>query len=636
MDNNQGQNNLEELKENDANHTSEKNEISLEDSAENLNSNKIKAFFTKSDNKINIERIFLIFSSIGFFIFLFLYLNTLGLFSNVLKSSSYKGEKVTVDLYAMSQCPYGVQAMDTMDTVFASMGEVIDYNINYIVNEDADGNLTSLHGEPEVKGNIVQLCAKKYAEENYLRIISCMNESYSDIPDNWESCANSASLTKEVIDIEGIKTCYEGEEGEELLRENMKKANDLQVAASPTFYINGEKYQSARDEVSIKRFLCSEIDYEYKACFDIPTCVVDSDCNAEPNKIGKCVTEDGEASCEYYDAETIDLVILNDERCEECAFADDVVASLSQIFKGLNIEKVDYNTEEGKKIFEESSLEFLPAFLFSKNVENGEGYENVQNFLYEKGIYLELAVGSDFNPALEICDNSIDDTGNALVDCKDPDCSSALVCRQEIAKKLDLFTMSDCPYGTQAVDSLKEITDNFKNDNIDLNINYIGDSYTEEEFNNLNDSAKGMCEQRSNGKYYCSLHGGYEVEEDIRSLCVNNYYPDKFLEYVWCRNDQGIKDGDYTKCFTERMNVATIDNCVSSAEGIYLFEQNTQIAKDLNIGASPTWLVNNKYQESGIAPDAIKQSFCKYNLNIESCENELTASSVVPNDASCD
>lgn len=634
MDNNENKNNLEELKENDVNHTSETNDTSHEESTENLNSNKIKNFFTKSDNKINIERIFLIFSSLGFFVFLFLYLNTIGLFANVLKSSSYKGEKITIDLYAMSQCPYGVQAMDTMDAVITTMGEVIEYNINYIVNEDSEGNLTSLHGDPEVQGDIVQLCVKKYAEENYLRIISCMNESSSDIPDNWEGCANSASLTKSITNIDGIKACYEGEEGKELLKENMKKANELQVAASPTFYINGEKYQSARDEVSIKRFLCSELDYKYEACFDIPTCVIDSDCTAESNKIGKCVLEDGESSCEYYDAETIDLVILNDERCEDCVFADDVVTSLGEIFKGLNIKKVDYNTEEGKKIFEESNLEFLPAFLFSKNVENGEGYDNVKNYLYEKGIYLELAVGSDFNPSLEICDNSIDDTGNGLVDCKDSDCSSALVCRQEIVKKLDLFSMSDCPYGVQAMDALKEVVENFKNDDFNLNINYIGDSYTEEEFNNLNDSAKAMCEQRSNGKYYCSLHGGYEVEEDIRSLCVNNYYPDKFLEYIWCRNEQGIKDGDYTQCFNKRMDVAIVDKCVSSAEGIYLFEQNTQIAKDLNIGASPTWLVNNKYQASGIASDIIKQAFCKYNSNIESCENDLSSSNI-SNDASC-
>ncbi|NCC69990.1 hypothetical protein EOM09_00180 [bacterium] len=625
MDNNENQNNLEELKENIIN---EENNNSSEEIKEN---NKIKDFFIKSNNKINFERISLIISSLGFIIFLFLYLNTIGLFSSIFNNSSYKGDKVKIDLYAMSQCPYGVQAMDTMDSVMASMGDVIEYNINYIVNLDDSGNLTSLHGEPEVKGNIVQLCAKKYSEDKYLNMISCMNESYSEIPDNWENCASEALISN----INEIKTCYEGEEGKELLKENMKKADELQVAASPTFYINDEKYQSSRDEVSIKRFICSQIDYDYKTCFDIPACVVDSDCVDEADKIGKCITDGEESYCEYYDAETIELVVLNDERCEDCVFANEVVSSLSQIFKGLDVKNVDYNTEEGKKLYEENNLEFLPSFLFTETVENGEGYDNVRNYLYEKGGYLELAIGADFNPTLEICDNSIDDTGNGLVDCLDSDCSSALICRQEIAKNLDLFVMSDCPYGVQALDALKEITENFKDDNIKINVNYIGDYYTEEEYNSLNDSVKTMCEQRSNGKYYCSLHGGYEVEEDIRSLCVNNYYPDKFLEYVWCRNEQGIENGDYTECFNGRMNVNTIDNCVSSVEGTYLFEQNTQIARDLNIGSSPSWIINNKYIESsGVAADNIKKSFCKYNLNIESCDNELTSSSI-PTDASC-
>lgn len=625
MDNNENQNNLEELKENSVN---EENNTSSE-VEESSNSNKIKDFFIKS-NKINFERIFLIFSSLGFLVFLFLYLNTLGLFSSISKTSSYKGEKIKVDLYAMSQCPYGVQAMNTMGSVMKSMGEVVEYNINYIVNLDDSGNLTSLHGEPEVKGNIVQLCAKEYSPDKYLDMISCMNASASDIPDNWNTCAAEAFISK----IDEIKACYEGEEGKELLKENMKKADELKVAASPTFYINDEKYQSSRDDVSIKRFICSQIDYNYKACFDIPACVVDSDCIGESNKIGKCVSESGDSYCEYYDAENIDLIVLNDERCSDCAFASDVVTSLSQIFKGIKIENVDYNTEEGKKLYEENNLDFLPSFLFTESVKKGEGYQNVQNFLYEKGVYLELAIGADFNPALEICDNSIDDTGNGLVDCLDPDCSSSLVCRSEIAKNLDLFVMSDCPYGTQALDALKEVTDNFKNDNININVNYIGDSYTEEEYSALNDSAKSMCEKLSDGKYYCSLHGGYEVKEDIRSLCVNHYYSDEFLEYVWCRNKQGIKEGDYTQCFKGEMVVATIDKCVSSVEGIYLFEKNTQIAKDLNIGASPTWIVNNKYQESGVAADAIKKAFCKHNLNIESCENELS-SSAIPTDANC-
>ena len=225
----------------------------------------------------------------------------------------------------MSQCPYGTQAEDAIKKVYDKMGDVFSYNINYIADKKEDGTFESLHGENEVKGNIVQLCAAKYDKAAYLEMIACQNKDASKIPDNWETCATENKLEN----INKIKTCYEGQEGKDLLTENIKLAKEKGVSGSPTYYINDEAYTGSRDDIGFAKFICSKINNEHSACKNMPACGTDVDCNAEVNKVGICINP-GEktAKCEYKDAVRVDLTVLSDTRCEECfSFASDVKAS---------------------------------------------------------------------------------------------------------------------------------------------------------------------------------------------------------------------------------------------------------------------------------------------------------------------
>ncbi|PKN45936.1 MAG: hypothetical protein CVU59_07550, partial [Deltaproteobacteria bacterium HGW-Deltaproteobacteria-17] len=70
-----------------------------------------------------------------------------------------------VEFYVMSQCPYGVEVENAVKPVLDKIGNLIDFKLDYIVNALPDGSFKSLHGQPEVDGDIVQLCANKYAPE---------------------------------------------------------------------------------------------------------------------------------------------------------------------------------------------------------------------------------------------------------------------------------------------------------------------------------------------------------------------------------------------------------------------------------------------------------------------------------------
>jgi len=68
-------------------------------------------------------------------------------------------QRVKLDLYVMSQCPYGVLAEQTVVPRVREFGERLDFNLHFIAAED-DGcasGFSSLHGQREVDEDIRQL-----------------------------------------------------------------------------------------------------------------------------------------------------------------------------------------------------------------------------------------------------------------------------------------------------------------------------------------------------------------------------------------------------------------------------------------------------------------------------------------------
>src|SRR5262245_2936596 len=82
---------------------------------------------------------------------------------------------VRFDLYVMSQCPYGVQAENAFKDVVAKFGQDLDFHVDYIGQKSPTGDLSSMHGPNEVKGDTIQVCAQKYAPTKWFDLILCQN-----------------------------------------------------------------------------------------------------------------------------------------------------------------------------------------------------------------------------------------------------------------------------------------------------------------------------------------------------------------------------------------------------------------------------------------------------------------------------
>jgi len=481
-------------------------------------------------------------------------------------------EKVEVSFHVMSQCPFGVQVENGIAPVLEKMGDAIDFQLHFI-GDEKDGKLTSMHGEKEVMGNKLHLCALKYNPDTYMDLILCMNKNMRKIPDNFDSCA-----TETKVDAAKIKACADGEEGTKLLSESYKVSKSKGARGSPTMFVGGEKYRGGRQEDQFLRAICNKFEKSKpEACKDIP----------EPKKIA--------------------LKVLSDERCKKC-YPDRIVRQLKNMFPGLEPETLDYGTPEGKKLYDmmkEQGVKMLPAFLFDPIVADDPGFNQIKRFVKDAGEYKLLQIGAKFDPTAEICDNKKDDDDNGKVDCDDDGCKGQLVCRPVVENNLKLFIMSMCPFGVKGGNAMKEVLDAFDR-KIDFELHFIADETSPGQFK--------------------SLHGPKETAENIRQLCAAKYHGKnyKYMDYVWCRNED-YKSQDWEPCVKKAgLNLGKIKKCAEGEEGKKLLSDDIKIAKALGIGASPSWLANNKFKFSGLAPDQIKTNFCSYNKGTKGCEKTLT------------
>ncbi len=336
------------------------------------------------------------------------------------------------------------------------------------------------------------------------------------------------------------------------------------------------------------------------------------------NLCGDGIDNNGDGDVDADDKTCHIVTLLYDSRCTEGDLCniDSLEANLSKQTFSLwfIVNTVDYNTKEWKALYEKVWWKLPTILATDLSADMKKDLEEV-NFLKEIDVkqysYEITFLPSTWDPTGEICDNGIDDDENGQIDCEDISCSSKTQCREEKKGQLDVFIMSYCPFweiAMKQIPLLQEVLDS----KFELVIHYIakkiGDGYGAEDFQ--------------------SLHGVSESEEDIRQLCIQKYYgTQKLVDYMQVRYKNADNYGKITDDYSVALegidaDVDEIDICVTGWEWGKLLAEDIKIAQDLGIGASPTWMANNRYRFGGIDVNKIKSGFCKYNEEIEGCESD--------------
>lgn len=460
----------------------------------------------------------------------------------------------SLDLFVMSQCPYGVQAEDLVMPILEKFEGKANFNLYFIARE-AGGSFTSLHGQPEVDEDTRQLVIIKNYPDKFFDYLTCFNKNYQGGDSAFESCAAEAG-----IDAAKVKEIAASDEGKKLFSDNVKKAGELQVQSSPTIYVNGAQYSGSRSEASITAALCEKSDAD--ACSNI---------KADPAVL---------------------LKIVNDPDCTQCD-PSSIVGQLKSIIPSLKTEELAYDSADGRKLIDMFSANSVPVLIFDSSITGSSGYAQLQQYLVRQGEYSMLRVSG-----------------------------IKMLGREEKADSVQLFIMSQCPYGTMAQATLKEVAAAVPKLNWD--VYFIA-----------NDNGDGTFE---------SLHGQPEVDEDLRQVCILAHAKDKYFAYttgyIAKYNECGAAyqtsqdSAAYQKCLAGIDSYALMDKagvsrgqiltCAKGQEGQELLQASIAVSTELEVSASPTFLFNNAVKGSGADAETLKNAVCSMNNGLEGCDKTLT------------
>jgi glutaredoxin len=191
---------------------------------------------------------------------------------------------------------------------------------------------------------------------------------------------------------------------------------------------------------------------------------------------------------------------------------------------------------------------------------------------------------------------------------------------------VDLYVMAFCPYGTQAESAMKPVVDllGLKADIRLLYITTVSGSTV--------DSVQ-------------SLHGLSEVQEDLRQICIQKNYPQKFWDYL---------SGFDARCYPLSQNstslnacwrnttsglgidTAAIESCATGSAGLDLLRADETRSNQNGATASPTLLINGVKYSGARTPEAYKQAICNsFDVTPTECGTTLSSSQQAASAGGC-
>jgi len=168
---------------------------------------------------------------------------------------------------------------------------------------------------------------------------------------------------------------------------------------------------------------------------NLVACSSDNECKKE-GSIGICNNPGQEdAECEYIVDVEIKLTILNSDNCFNCKTSR-ILSILNGFYPNINVENIDFESEEGKEIKEKLQITALPAYIFNSSFKESYNYNKFsRSFNEARGSFVMKNTVANSNYYLE---------------------------REEIPNKLDLIVKPNQTASLKAEENLKVFLDVFE------------------------------------------------------------------------------------------------------------------------------------------------------------------------------
>ncbi|MDD5477230.1 MAG: hypothetical protein PHG87_03355 [Candidatus Omnitrophica bacterium] len=267
----------------------------------------------------------------------------------------------------------------------------------------------------------------------------------------------------------------------------------------------------------------------------LPRCYSDSNCKKEA-LVGSCQNPGTlKASCSFKVPNKVSLLVISVKDCAVCN-AEPVINSLKKKFPGIEAWYIYYPDPEAQKKVRELSIQGLPAYIFDKEIEKEDGFANIKNDF--------LQIGDDYM-------------------LKPQASGLAYLLNRKIKKgTLDLFVS----LFENDASGILAVMQEFKPDLHFLAV--------------------------ENGESFAAKNGAPEVEEYLRGVCVQKYYPQKFWDYLICRS-KNISSSYWEDCLGDGTGPLKVKSCARGPEGAKLLKQNIGLNKEIQVFSGPLYLLDN-------------------------------------------
>ncbi|MDD5166080.1 MAG: metallophosphatase [Candidatus Omnitrophica bacterium] len=266
----------------------------------------------------------------------------------------------------------------------------------------------------------------------------------------------------------------------------------------------------------------------------LPKCFSDNNCK-KGYVFGRCQNPGSmDSSCVFPEVVKAPLYIIAPRDCLICQ-TKSMAGSLEKLFPGLVISYLDYPGSKAGKFIKDLGITTLPAFILGKDIEKQKEFQDYkENLEFKKDFYiLKPYVGG----------------------------IAYFLDRKPMKNRLDLFISlydKDARETLEATRDLKPV------------IHFL-----------IAEDDKG----------FNAARGNLEVEECLRGVCVQKYYPEKFMDYLSCRA-RDINSSWWDNCL-EGLDTNKIKICAQGEEGRSLLKENIALNRQIKVMSGTTYLLDN-------------------------------------------
>lgn len=280
------------------------------------------------------------------------------------------------DLYIMSQCPYGLEALHEI-LLYSTMFDDVAWNIWFIGTVHSDSTLASLHGSVEVDDEKWWLAVQALYPQRWVEFL---NRRVST------TAATEQIIRRMGCAIDAVKAWVDTA-GTVQLMQQYNRSVRLNINASPTLLINNTPYGKAVTLDNLSRFYCKNAPIDLPCCDSVPDCSEDTECK-ESGKLGQCVR----GTCEFRDAVSFTFTVMVADSTYQQP-EEMIIRTTKDLFPGADVRIVGLSTMVGRNLMKEYQPTGLPLYLFGNEVKHAHNFSTVEKGLFERGTVLTFREG---------------------------------------------------------------------------------------------------------------------------------------------------------------------------------------------------------------------------------------------------